>query len=52
MTIIDKETEIMNRVQVEHISLKTKLAICINWGKINAIAPENLSKNLVKPWAQ
>ena len=40
MTIIDKQTEITNRVQIEHISLRTKLAISFNRGKINAIAPE------------
>ena len=46
MTIIDnhrqtdKQTEITNRVQIEHISLRTKLTISFNWGKINAIAPE------------
>ena len=40
MTIIDKQTEIINRVQIEHISLRTKLAISFNQGKINVIAPE------------
>ena len=40
MTIIDKQTEITNRVEIEHISLKTKLMISLNQGKINAIAPE------------
>ena len=36
----DTQTEITNRVQIEHISLRTKLTISFNWGKINAIAPE------------
>ena len=40
MTIINKQTEIINRVQIEHISLRTKLAISFNQGKINAIVPD------------
>ena len=33
----DKDNKI---VQGEHISLRTKLGISFNWGKINAIAQE------------
>ena len=36
----DKQTEIINRVQIEHIRLRRKLVISFNWGKINAIAPK------------
>ena len=36
----DKQTEIINRVQREHISSRTKLAMSFNWGKIYAIATE------------
>ena len=30
----DRQAEKINRVQREHISLRTKLAIFFNWGKI------------------
>ena len=33
--MIDKQAEIINRVQIEHISLRTKLMISFNWGKIS-----------------
>ena len=36
----DRQTEIMNRELREYISLRTKLAISFNRGKINAIALE------------
>ena len=36
----DKQTEFINRVKREQISLKTKLVISFNRGKINAIVPE------------
>ena len=35
-----KQTEFIKRVKIEQISLRTKLVIIFNWGKINAIAPE------------
>ena len=51
----DKQTELINRVKREQISLRTKLVISLNCGKINAIVPKfwvgGLRKNLVKPWA-
>ena len=34
-----RQTEIINREQRE-LSLKTKLVISFNWGKINAITPD------------
>ena len=34
---IDRQTEIINRVKKEHISMRTKLVISFNRGKINAI---------------
>ena len=42
MTIINKQTEIINinTVQIEHISLRTKLVITFNRGKINVAALE------------
>ena len=36
----DKQTEFINRVKREQISLRTKLVISFNRGKINAIVPE------------
>ena len=36
----DKQTEFINREKRDHISLRTKLVISFNWGKINAITPE------------
>ena len=37
ITETDRQTEIMNREQREYLSLRTKLAISLNWGKINVI---------------
>ena len=36
----NKQTEFINRVKREQISLRTKLVISFNQGKINAIVPE------------
>ena len=63
----DKQTEFINRVKREQISLRTKLVISFNWVKIwskkvlflSYLSFETkkkfwvggLSKNLVKPWA-
>ena len=38
-------------IYIYNISLRKKLAISVNWSKINAIAQGGLSKNLFKPWA-
>ena len=35
-----RQTDIINRVEREHISLRTKLVTSFNWVKINAIAAE------------
>ena len=35
----DKQTEFIKRVKSKHISLRTKLMITYNWGKMKAIAP-------------
>ena len=36
----EKQREFIKRVKKEHISLRTKLALSFDWGKINAIAPD------------
>ena len=40
---MDRETnrqEFINRVKREQLSLRTKLVISFNWGKINDIVPD------------
>ena len=38
--VTDKNDKQINRLKREHISLRTKLVISFNQGKINAITPE------------
>ena len=36
----NNQTEFINKVKKEHLSLRTKLVITFNRGKINALVPE------------